>query len=177
MLLTYTDTNVVRFPRELRCFDLDALIEVEPDIMQADRLSERYGLDILPFDLIDVAETEAREQIAEFNAADAVAFQATLRQMSEQAFSRAIELCIHAQKVDARAGRLRRQADAAKPAEFGFLNVCAEDAERTAAIATLAALTAAHRARGIDAAVSLKLQGCDRFFPFGLVTLPVGKRA
>lgn len=177
MFLTYTDTNVVRFPRELRCFDLDALIAVEPDIMQADLLSERYGLDILPFDLIDVAETEARERIAELNATDPVVFQATLRRMSEQAFARAIELCLRAQKVDARARRLRRQADAAKPAEAGFLNVCAEDAERSAAIATLAALAASHRARGIDAAVSLKLQGCDRFFPFGLVTLPVGKRA
>lgn len=165
-------SNVVSFPGGLRCFDLDALIAVEPDIMKADQLSERYRLEILPFDLIDVAETAARERIAKLNAADEVAFRVTLRRMSDQAFVRAIESCLRAQKVDARARRLRRQADEAKPAEIGFLNVCAEDAERSAAIATLAALTDAHRARGIDAAVSLKLQGSDQIFPFGLVTSP-----
>jgi len=165
-------SSVVRFPRELRCFDLDALIAVEPDIMKADQLSERYGLEILPFDLIDVAETEARERIAKLNAADAVAFRVTLRRMSEQAFERAIESCLHVQNVAARARHLRRLADEAKPTEFGFLNLCAEDAERSAAIATLAALTEAHRARGVDAAVTLKLQGSDRIFPFGLVTSP-----
>ncbi|MCW8309431.1 hypothetical protein AruPA_20660 [Acidiphilium sp. PA] len=138
--------------------------------MKADQLSERYGLEILPFDLIDVAETETRGRIAKLNATDAVAFRVTLRRMSDQAFVRAIESCLHAQKVNAQARRLRRQADEAKPAEFGFLNLCAADAERTAAIATLAALTDAHRARGVDAAVSLKLQGSDRFYPFGLVT-------
>ncbi len=163
-------SNVVRFPHELRSLDLDALIALEPDIMQADQLSERFGLAILPLDLIDVAETEARERIAKLNAADAVAFRAMLRRMSEQAFARAIASCLRAQMVDARARRLRRQADEAKAAEFGFMNVCAVDAERSAAIATLDALTEAHRARGIDAAVTLKLQGCDRFFPFGLVT-------
>jgi hypothetical protein len=73
--------------------------------------------------------------------------------------------CRRKQKVDALARRLRRQVDSTKPAGFGFLDVCEEDAERSAG------LTEAQRTFGFDAAVSLKLQRCGRILPFLPVSL------
>jgi hypothetical protein len=166
------ESNVIRFPRELRCLDLDALIAVEPDIMLADSMSERFDLDTLPFDLIDCAEHDARARIAEMSDANLPAFHAALRLMSEQAFAAAISLCLQARKATDQAALLRRNADTAlarKSRNHQPLDFIAEAAERSAAIATLAALAEAHRARGIDAAVSLKHAGIDDGFPFGLV--------
>ncbi len=174
MQITHTTSNVLRFPRERRRLDLDALTEVEPDIMLADPLAERFDLEILPFDLIDTSEQNARDRIAAFDQSDREAFHAQLRAMSESAFTIAITLCLQARKADQRAATLRATADAAaltRSRNYGALDLVATEAERTAAIVTLQALTESHRARGIDAATSLQLAGIPHHFPFGLVAM------
>ncbi len=174
MQITQTASNVIRFPRELRRLDLDALTEVEPDIMLADPLAERFDLEILPFDLIDTSEQDARDRIAELDQSDREAFHEQLRAMSQSAFTIAITLCLQARQADQRAATLRATADAAALARShnaAALDLVATEAERTAAIVTLRALTESHRARGIDAATSLQRAGSPHHFPFGLVTM------
>ncbi len=169
-----TDYNIVEFPRESGRLDLDALTEIEPDVLLADSLSEQFGLETLPFDLIDRAEREARIRIAELDQTDPPSFHAQLRAMSEQAFAAAIAACRRARLADNRAARLRANAAtaAAKQSTNQYaLDSIATQAETHAAIATLEALAESHRARGIDAAVSLKLIGVDHSFIFGLVEI------
>lgn len=169
-----SDYNVTPFPCGSGPLDLDALAAVEPDVLQADLLSEQFGLETLPFDLIDRAEREARIHIAELDQTDQPSFHAQLRAMSERAFAAAITACRQARLADDRAARLRDNAATAaaknSPNRYS-LDCIATQAETHAAIATLHALAESHRARGVDAAVSLKLIGVDHSFIFGLVEI------
>lgn len=171
---TETNHNIVPFPRQTRALDLDALVDVEPDIMLADSLAEQFGLEPLPFDLIDRSERETRIKIAESDQSDLPAFHAQLQAMSERAFAAAIEACHQARRADEQAARLRAAATAAAakraPNQYA-LDAIATQAEARAAIATLDALAEAHHARGVDAAVSLKLLGVDHSPMFGLVEI------
>jgi hypothetical protein len=166
--------NIISFPRQTRALDLDALTDVEPDIMLADSLAEQFGLEPLPFDLIDRSERETRIKIVESDQSDLPAFHAQLRAMSECAFAAAIAACEQAHRADAHAACLRATATAVAargaPNQH-VLDAIATQAETRAAIATLDALAQAHHARGVDAAVSLKLLGSDHSLMFGLVEM------
>lgn len=171
---TETNHNIVPFPRQTRALDLDALVNVEPDIMLADSLAEQFGLEPLPFDLIDRSERETRIKIAESDQSDLPAFHAQLQAMSERAFAAAIAACRQASRADEQAARLRAAATAAcakRAPNQHALDAIATQAEARAAIATLDALAEAHHARGVDAAVSLKLLGVDHSPMFGLVEI------
>ncbi|WP_460253447.1 hypothetical protein [Acidiphilium sp. MT5] len=174
-----TNHNIIPFARQTRALDLDALVDVEPDIMLADSLAEQFGLEPLPFDLIDRSERETRIKIAESDQSDLPAFHAQLQAMSERAFATAIAACHQARRADQQAARLRAAATAAAakraPNQHApnqhALDAIATQAEARAAIATLDALAEAHHARGVDAAVSLKLLGVDHSPMFGLVEI------
>jgi hypothetical protein len=174
MRISESDHNIIPFARQARALDLDALVDVEPDIMLADSLAEQFGLEPLPFDLIDRSERETRIKIAESDQSDLPAFHAQLRAMSERAFAAALAACHQARRADQQAARLRAAATAAaaKRASNQFtLDAIATQAEARAAIATLDALAEAHHARGVDAAVSLKLLGVEHGSMFGLVDI------
>lgn len=155
----------------VRRLDLAALSDVEPDILLADRWSEQFDLESVPYDLIDQSELDARRQIAVLDQRDATAFHARLRAMSAQAFARAIEICHQAALASEAAGAHRARAETSrKSAAYPMLERIAIRAERHAAIIGLEALREAHHARGVDAAVSLRLIGIEFAVPFGLVS-------
>ncbi|MGC9270903.1 hypothetical protein [Acidiphilium sp.] len=154
--------NVVRFPIERRRLDLATLLSIEPDVLVADALSERYDLEFLPFDSIESGEIEARARIATFDRANPIAFERSIRRMNDQAIALAIGLCRQAREADIRAAAARRQADHARtaiPAACEGLDRLAAAAERMAAMLTLSAIAASHRARGIDAVVCWAMRG------------------
>ena len=153
-----------------RCYDLQALSEIEPDILLADRWSAQFGLATLPYDLIDQSEMETRRRIAGLDRRDMAAFHAHLRAMRAQAFARAIAWCQQAEAARETAIAQRRQAQSCRDHEArGVLAGRADRAERAAAMFGLDALRAAHHARGVDAAVSLTLIGIGYALPFGMV--------
>lgn len=165
-------TNVIRFPLELRRCDLDTLERIEPDVMLADRLSEKFDLDILPFDSIECGEIEARNRIAMLDRSDPVVLHQTIRRMNEQAIGLAISLCRQAGEADLKASQLRQRAEALallNPGAHNFYDRVASTAERTAAVLTLSAIAASHRARGIDAVVLQVLNDLDTAACFGTV--------
>lgn len=150
--------------------DLAALSAVEPDVLLADRWSAQFELESLPYDLIDQSETETRALMARLDHSDVPALHAILRAMSAQAFARAIEVCHQAAVAGRAAGAHRARAELARKSDaHAGLERIAIRAERHEAIIGLAALRAAHHARGVDAAVSLKLIGIDFSLPFGMV--------
>lgn len=169
----YTSGNLIRFPRERRCLDLHFLEAVEPDIVLADILSDRYGLAVMPFDLIERGELEARSRIAKLDRSNPREFHRSLRRMNEQSLAAAISMCRQAGQAEAKATDLRGRADDA--AESGiaaarFLHQVAAQAERTAAILTLRAIEASQRARGVDAVVSWTRAGVDGAICYGIVS-------
>ncbi|MDD2860674.1 MAG: hypothetical protein PHI71_06335 [Acidiphilium sp.] len=158
LLSDYPADNVVRFPVEMSRPDLDTLIAIEPDVLFVDELSERHGLDMLPFDSIESGEIEGNaliDRLSRHHPADA---QAELARFHRAAMAEAIRLCLRAREADSRAARLRREADIAsvcqRPGHVALAQR-AMAAEHDAAVRTLAAIAAAHRARGIDAAVTM----------------------
>lgn len=159
-------------------YDLAALSDVQPDILSADRWSAQFDLESLPYDLIDQSETETRALIAGLDQSDVTALHDILRAMSAQSFARAIDICHQAAAASRAATAHRARAESQRSTDaHPALDRIAIRAERNAAIIGLAALRAAHHARGVDAAISLKLIGIDYAVPFGLVSPPPTCRA
>lgn len=164
--------GLMSFSVDMLHLDLDMLIAVEPDVVHADELAELHDLDPLPFDSIEIGEIEAQDLIRRLIIDDRRDMKTALRRFNRRVISEAIRLCHQARTATERAATLRREADiAASRNTMGRqpLAHVATTAEREAAVWTIAAVAAAHRARGVDAVISLALRGQAMPCCFGLI--------
>jgi len=168
----YATDNYMSCSVDVLHLDLDMLLAIEPDVIQADELADRYDLEPLPFDSIEIGEIEARNFIRQLITDGRHDRETALRRFNRRVISEAIRSCHHAHTAAERAATLRREADIAASRNMmgrQFLAHVATTAERDAAVWTIAAVAAAHRARGVDAVISLAVQGQAMPCCFGLI--------
>lgn len=103
--------QVIDFPCDKIIPNINMLIAVEPDIILVDSLAHRYHLQALPFDSIEIGESEARAFVLALRAETKADYNTALLKFNREAMAKAIQLCRQAQEAHKHASTLEMAAD------------------------------------------------------------------